>query len=301
MHALACHPGALRFATAGTDASLRLWALPRGSSDGAALIGLLQLPAPCAAICFDSSGGAIAAVGCRTPRFYIVAAASLERVLAADLADGACGGGAVRFSPNDRLLAIGDLGGRVHLRDATQGFAPIAVLEPSATTAAAGGPLSQTLGAAAPAVTSIDWAADSVRLRCGSAAGDARHWDATARRLVSPAAHGDAEWASCSVLGAWGSHGAVRVATPPCSVRALERSPEGDVIATAESDGGVRLFRWPATAAGAGHRRYGGHAAAVSGVAFSFDDRFVVSTAADGASPLVSLPSPAPHPSWAPR
>ena len=174
----------------------------------------------------------------------------------------------MRFSPSGALLAVGAIDGHVYLFDAAQGFLALGVLD-------GGGD-----GAHAAAVTALDWAAaPALRLRSGCAGGTVRVWDVAARKL-DDGGDSDGGWASASVTRAADAAG-VNV-EGGAEVLSADVSPEGDVVACGASDGGLRLFRYPARHAGAGHRLYGGHGAAVSGVGFSWDDRFVATIGADG-------------------
>ena len=81
-----------------------------------------------------------------------------------------------------------------------------------------------------------------------------RVWDVAARKL-DDGDDSDGGWASASVTRAADAAG-VSV-EGGAEVLSADVSPEGDVVACGASDG-LRLFRYPARHAGAGHRLYGG-------------------------------------------
>ena len=194
------------------------------------------------------------------------------------------GATALRFSPSGACLAVGAGDGRLYLLDPAQGYAPLGVLAmPGGIPAHRGG------------VTALDWACDGAHLRSGCDAGVHALWDAAARQPWHAAAAAEAAgfgasegmgWASASVPVAWGAEGVWPARAAAAHVRSLARSPEGDVLACGDAAGGLALFRAPARATGAGHRRYRGSCAAVEAVAFSWDDRFVLTVARDGCALL---------------
>lgn len=316
-HALAAHPTALKFVTVGGDGYLRLWSLPSAGGHGVgptcSLESMQALPQPGGCVCFDAAGERIAvgegvAAAGRRPRFYVTssqllllhtgavgapgAASGIEGGAAGGGAPGGVSGGvsggvhghgcsAIRFSPSGALLAIGTTDGSLHVFDASQGFVPLGALLAADGSAAHAAP-----------VSSIDWTDDSSGLRSGCEAGGLCLWHALARRPASHEELAGDTWATATVPSAWGAqavwspstldpprHLAGRQLAPP----QVDRSPEGDALVCGDARGHVRMFRYPAVSRiGAGHRRYGGHGAAVDAVAFSWDDRFVFTLGADG-------------------
>eukprot|EP00965_Chrysotila_dentata_P155044 5123045-Pleurochrysis_carterae.AAC.2 len=277
------------------------------------MVALQQLPAPCSCLAFNEEGEIIAAGAARAPRVYLFAADSLELIHACRLASrrheggggggvgggggggGGSGGGgsgfgavstsssaaesdapaALRFSPNSKLLAVCTLRGWVYLFDAVQRFALLGTLP------ADGAP-------PLPPLVSLDWHADSERVRVGAAAGGVHCFNACGRVAVPIDADRSSEtgdpaaWATSSVVGAIGSSGAVGLGMRTTAIGALARSPEGDIIAAGDCCGRMRLYRFPAYERAAGHRKYSAHGAPVGALAFSYDDRHVVSVARDG-------------------
>ena len=88
----------------------------------------------------------------------------------------------------------------------------------------------------------------------------------------------DTEWESWSspygwpVLGVWPKY------AQPSAVKAVARSHSQQLLATGGSGGQVNLFRYPCCVSGAEAHHLGGHASHISAVAFSADDRFLVSS-----------------------
>ena len=312
-HALAMHPRALRFASVGGDNYLRLWAI---QSPRAALLAMQPLPRPCSCVAFDADGtllvvGEAAADAGHRPRFHVLSSSRLQlehsvavRVSAAGANEGSMawrGICALRFAPNDRLLAVGTTDGLVHIFDASQRFAQLGSL-PSASggggEAGGGGEIGSAGLFHQGRIVALDWADDSIHLRSGCVGGRLCCWDAAARRLITDVtaqAELQPAWVSCTVPSAWGAHGTWPDTTLSAGgadgcmrrrggVPAVDRSPEGDAIVSGDVSGDVAMYRFPATSrVGAGHRRYAGHGCAVDALGFSWDDRFVVSIGADGA------------------
>ena len=285
-----------------------------GGGGGLQLAALQQLVLPCASVAFDPTGELVACGAARAPRVYVLRASDLTVVCRTSLhaeaeaeaaeaeagaaqgaaaADGG-GGGAVavggaaadkrrvrggalclRFSPSGAALAVGGGDGRLYLLDPAQGFAPLGVLALDDGEAAHPSP-----------VTSLDWADDSAHLRSGCDAGHHMVWNAAARQPATAAEAAKHGWVSATVPTAWGADGVWPPRAAAAFVRSLDRSPEGDAVACGDAAGGLSLFRYPARAAGAGHRRYRAQGAPVEAVAFSWDDRFVLSVGRDGCTLL---------------
>ena len=293
----------MRFASVGPDGFARLWGVPEAGGGGLRLLALQQLALPCAAVAVDPAGEVVVCGAAHAPRVYVLRATDLtlrsKRSLAAQAeaeaeaaergeagrTAGRVRGGAtaLRFSPSGACLAVGAGDGRLYLLDPAQRYAPLGVLAmPGGIPAHRGG------------VTALDWACDGAHLRSGCDAGVHALWDAAARQpwhaaAAEAAGFGASEgmgWASASVPVAWGAEGVWPARAAAAHVRSLARSPEGDVLACGDAAGGLALFRAPARATGAGHRRYRGSCAPVEAVAFSWDDRFVLTVARDGCALL---------------
>ena len=124
---------------------------------------------------------------------------------------------------------------------------------------------------------------------------------ARARCVRQAAAVRDVPWSSDSVGFAWatlalaptpdaaappGGHHAAHHAAPLLPPPAVHRSHDGHVLAAAHAHGGVALWRWPANRPGAACKRYLGHAAPPSSVAFTHDDSLLLTA---GGSDLTLL------------
>eukprot|EP00964_Phaeocystis_antarctica_P096972 scaffold63181_cov48-Phaeocystis_antarctica.AAC.1 len=125
---------------------------------------------------------------------------------------------------------------------------------------------------------------------------------ARARCVRQAAAVRDVPWSSDSVGFAWatlalaptpdadaappGGHHPAHHPAPLHLPPAVHRSHDGDVLAAAHARGGVALWRWPANRPGAACKRYLGHAAPPSSVAFTHDDSLLLTA---GGSDLTLL------------
>jgi WD40 repeat protein/Ca2+-binding EF-hand superfamily protein len=118
------------------------------------------------------------------------------------------------------------------------------------------------------AVRHVDWSVDSRALGSDGADYELLHWDASTGKQLTSATN-DVRWHTWTrvlgfpVMGLWppGSDGT--------DVNAASRDPKGELLATADDAGVVKLFAYPCVVEDAPHRRSVGHASHVMGVAFS--------------------------------
>lgn len=127
------------------------------------------------------------------------------------------------------------------------------------------------------AVRHLDWSEDSSVLSSDGADYELLYWDARTGRqnLDSQMDTGWATWTRVlgfPVMGIWppGSDGT--------DVNACDRSPDGELLVTADDGGAVKLFAYPAVVEDAAHRTHRGHSSHVSSVRFSPDGERVISS-----------------------
>ncbi|GLC69071.1 hypothetical protein PLESTF_000783800 [Pleodorina starrii] len=125
-------------------------------------------------------------------------------------------------------------------------------------------------------VRGIDWSTDGSVLQSDSADLELLVWNARTGKQI-PIPSRDTSFSTHTlrlgfpVLGIWpdGSDGT--------DVNSVCRSARGDVVATADDSGLVKLFNCPVVLEDAPHRAYRGHSSHVMGVRFSCDDSLLVS------------------------
>ncbi|WIA35025.1 hypothetical protein OEZ86_003516 [Tetradesmus obliquus] len=127
------------------------------------------------------------------------------------------------------------------------------------------------------AVRRLDWSADGSCIQSMDQAYELLYFDAASGRLLKISCR-DTAWASFSstlgfpVMGIW----------PPDSdgtdINSADRSPQGDLLLTADDSGKVKLFNCPCVVEDAPGRCYGGHSSHVTCVRWSADQSYAVST-----------------------
>jgi len=127
-------------------------------------------------------------------------------------------------------------------------------------------------------ITHFDFSKDSQYLQSNCGAYELLYFDAnTAAHEPKSSLLKDVDWASqTSVLG-W----AVQGIWPPCAdgtdINAIDLSKSGQILATADDFGKVKLMRYPCISKGNGAHEYRGHSSHVTNVRFSTNDSHVVS------------------------
>ena len=89
----------------------------------------------------------------------------------------------------------------------------------------------------------------------------------------------DEEWATQSCIYGWHVRGVWPEGADGTDINACGRSNEGtrELLVTSDDFGKVKLFRYPSIVPNADHKPYNGHSSHVTNVAFSSQDRWVVS------------------------
>eukprot|EP01062_Namystynia_karyoxenos_P056181 TRINITY_DN47146_c0_g1_i1.p1 TRINITY_DN47146_c0_g1~~TRINITY_DN47146_c0_g1_i1.p1 ORF type:complete len:969 (+),score=272.67 TRINITY_DN47146_c0_g1_i1:71-2908(+) len=276
--AAAAHPQRQLCATVGSDSVVRFW---RGAADEWALCAVAPLEGR-GCSCDWAPDGATLAVG--TEAHGSGADQGGAVVLRVDVAaDGTvrscktlgrlaetCGADAlaVRFDPSGKLLAVGGAQMRVDLYDATQlggGAARIGVTKGHAQ-----------------AVTRIDWAADGSCFQTDDRTPEHLYFLRDCSRVTKPIQMRNVTWATWTCAYGWHVQGIWDEHMDQDSLSAVALSPDGDICATADSEGNVSLFAFPVPMQWASHKKYRGHSRRVTGVAFVRAAPAAFSTAADG-------------------
>jgi WD40 repeat protein len=282
VRALAPHPHALLFASAGGDGTLRLWdAASRrpllgrtftGGENAAARARPPGAPRTAGALPLRSLSwhpdGTRLAVGTADGRLFLVTADSLDTV--ASRRDRAVALTALAFSPCGRYLAAGSAE---------------SVIDVYELDLAAGAELSRC-GVArghAAAVTACDWSCDSALLQSSGADGSLCFWEMpTVARCAAAADARNADWATHTCLAAWATQGVLpRPGGDSAPAVACDRAHARTCVAVGDAHGVVSLYQYPAHT-GATRRLFGGHAGRVAAVRFLADDTHLVTGADDG-------------------
>ena len=139
----------------------------------------------------------------------------------------------------------------------------------------------------------IDWSADSKKLQsqCGAHEllywklhkGDPgnEHWGPHQEK--SSSSMRDEEWATQSCTFGWHVRGVWPEGADGTDINALGRSTEGtrELVVSSDDFGQVKIFRYPCIVPNADNKPYNGHSSHVTNIAFSYQDRWVVSVGGD--------------------
>lgn len=249
---LDCHPFKARFITAGDDKTLRTYDmyLRRQVS--------VRNVASRARSCAYSPDGKYIAVGFYGGGFLVyeeetgaeVAAKKHRRSIISD----------VKFSPDGRWLAVASHDFFIDLYDASSNFKRAGVCK----------------GHSAP-VTHLDWSDDSKYLQSNSQDFELLFWEMPTCELIEfSAALKDVQWATWTCVAGWPVQGIWPKHSDGTDVNGCSRSKDGRVIATANEDGIVRMFRYPSDVGRGDHKTYVGHSFHVTKCCFSFNDEFLI-------------------------
>ncbi|CAL4066981.1 unnamed protein product [Meganyctiphanes norvegica] len=127
-------------------------------------------------------------------------------------------------------------------------------------------------------ITHLDWSSDNQFLRSNSGDYELLYWDATeCSQKTSVSDMCDTEWATHSCVLAFNSIGIWPEDVDGTDINTITRSWAGDLLATGDDFGKVRLFAAPAHNHHAPSEEYGGHSSHVTDVGFLSDDSFLIS------------------------
>jgi WD40 repeat protein len=103
---------------------------------------------------------------------------------------------------------------------------------------------------------------------------------------VSASSTKSIEWASMTCLFGWPVQG-IWPGLDYTDVNAVDRSRNGLLLATGDDFGQVKLFKYPCVKEQAGFNEFYGHSSHVTGVKFTANDTFVISTGGNDKTVMV--------------
>ncbi|XP_039593751.1 echinoderm microtubule-associated protein-like 6 isoform X2 [Polypterus senegalus] len=262
---LATHPSKDTFITASDDGTIRIWDL----SDKKLLNKVsLGNAAKCV---YYSPDGEMIAIGMKNGEFIILLVNSLKvwgkkRDRSAAVQD-------IRFSPDNKFLAVGSVENTVDFYDLSLG------------------PSLNRIGYCKDIpsfVIQMDFSADSKFIEVSTGAYKRQIHEVPTGKLVTEQSLIDkitwATWTSIlgdEVVGVWPRN------ADKADVNCACVSHAGLNVVTGDDFGLVKLFEFPCTEKFAKHKRYFGHSAHVTNIRFSYDDKFVISAGGDDCSVFV--------------
>uniref|UniRef100_A0A671R5K6 HELP domain-containing protein n=1 Tax=Sinocyclocheilus anshuiensis TaxID=1608454 RepID=A0A671R5K6_9TELE len=262
---LATHPSKDVFISASDDGTIRIWDLADKK-----LLNKVSLghPAKCTAY---SPNGEMVSIGMENGEFIVLLVNSLtvwgkKRDRSVAIQD-------IRFSSDNRLLAVGSVECAVDFYDLTLG------------------PSLNRIGYCKDIpgfVIQLDFSADSKYIEVSTGSYKRQVHEVPSGKIVTEQALIDritwATWTSVlgdEVLGIWPRN------AEKADVNCACVSHAGLNVVTGDDFGLVKLFDFPCSEKFAKHKRYFGHSAHVTNIRFSYDDKYVISVGGNDCSVFV--------------
>uniref|UniRef100_A0A8C1S5M0 EMAP like 6 n=1 Tax=Cyprinus carpio TaxID=7962 RepID=A0A8C1S5M0_CYPCA len=262
---LATHPSKDVFISASDDGTIRIWDLADKK-----LLNKVSLghPAKCTAY---SPNGEMVSIGMENGEFIVLLVNSLtvwgkKRDRSVAIQD-------IRFSSDNRLLAVGSVECAVDFYDLTLG------------------PSLNRIGYCKDIpgfVIQLDFSADSKYIEVSTGSYKRQVHEVPSGKIVTEQALIDritwATWTSVlgdEVLGIWPRN------ADKADVNCACVSHAGLNVVTGDDFGLVKLFDFPCSEKFAKHKRYFGHSAHVTNIRFSYDDKYVISVGGNDCSVFV--------------
>lgn len=251
---LAVHPNRQLIVTASDDGTVRLWNLNSHSLHALINIGR---PVRCAAFSHD---GKVIAVGLKDGTFFVINAETFEKIVSyshrkEELSD-------VRFSPNGKYLAVASHDNFVDIYN---------VLNQKRVGICKG---------ASSYITHIDWDEMGKLIQLNTGDREVLYFEAPRgkQQLISKEDASEITWDTWTCVLGDSCRGIWPPYTDVTDVNAANVSRDGDVIATGDDFGFVKLFKYPSPGKNAKCKQYVGHSAHVTNVRFTYDGSKLVST-----------------------
>lgn len=157
----------------------------------------------------------------------------------------------MRFSPDERWLALASADAVIYLYDSANGYSLVA----------------RSYGHTS-SIVHLDWSATSDVIRSNDQGHELRFWDAPSGQAITAAsACRDLPWASARVTLGYHCQGIFRSSADGTGVHAVDRSYDSSLLVTADDLGQLNLFRYPCvraeTCARSNRKSFAAHASAV--------------------------------------
>lgn len=127
------------------------------------------------------------------------------------------------------------------------------------------------------ALTHLDWSADSQFLVINSQANELLWLNISSKRVVSASSAKDIDWHTWTCIFGFPVQG-IWPGIDYTDVNTVDRSKNGNVLASGDDFGCVKLFRYPCVQPKAEYKDYYGHSSHVTKVKFSANDEYLFTT-----------------------
>lgn len=169
----------------------------------------------------------------------------------------------LKFSPNSELLAVGAHDSEIFTYSVTKGFKIQAKLRGHHST-----------------ITHFDFSVDGNVLQSNCTSYEILYFDTkTGKRNPSGAsANRNEKWATWTNILGWPVQGIWPECSDGSDINALDRHPQGNVIATGDDFSKVKLFKYPCPVERSSFVKVVGHSSHVTNVRFTADGTYLIST-----------------------
>ena len=263
------------YATCGDDGTVRLW--ERGDKS---MLAVADLGGPVRAAAFNPDCSALA-VGMGAPdaggvdndeqsgAFRVLDGRTLEVLFEGQ--DASAWVQCVRFSPDGKHLAVASHDGVVYVYATSDDGEYI---------------LKNQCSGHDGGVTHLDFTADGVFMQTCSTTGELKYWDVENgdERADGASLLRDSSWASWTCPFGWPVQGVWGHPAAPSRISAVDRAVSGNVVAAADLDGRLSLFRYPCVSPAAGAVSLRGHSTNITNVRWTRSDKGLVSVGGVGGS-----------------
>ncbi|RYH27855.1 hypothetical protein EON65_12920 [archaeon] len=245
---LAVHPSLNRYYTCGDDMTVRLWDAKHYCQMNAVTLG-----SKCRAIACHPDGSQVAVAlfdgkltiledDLSRMSFSITVASAWMQTLT--------------YSPDGNFLAVGSHDNTIYLLE-TKAYSCRAKCKGHHSY-----------------ITSLDFSEDSSHLQSTSGDYELLFWNTnTGKQIASPTDMRDVKWTTQNCALGWPVQGIWSPGSDGTDINAVDRSPNGQLLATGDDNRCVKLFRYPSCKQNAQHKVYKGHSEHVMNVRFSKDGK----------------------------
>lgn len=244
---LAIHPHKAEMITFGRDKMLAIWNMKTRRQ-----IKHSPLQGEGDALAFQNSAKHIA-IGYLNGQILVLDSTKFQTIASISAFNGkACQ--ILKYTPDDSKLAAGGANGQIILFNVLNRYKPLKKIR---------GHHSRILH--------FDFSQDGSALMSNSQDYEILFWDTSSGKQITSGAsnYKDEAWHSWSCKLGWPVQGI----WPPCAngtdINAVERAPDGTVVATADDFGQVKLFRYPCPQEKSNYQQYFGHSSHVTNISFS--------------------------------
>eukprot|EP00636_Phaeomonas_parva_P008104 CAMPEP_0118868616 /NCGR_PEP_ID=MMETSP1163-20130328/12066_1 /TAXON_ID=124430 /ORGANISM="Phaeomonas parva, Strain CCMP2877" /LENGTH=2540 /DNA_ID=CAMNT_0006803335 /DNA_START=188 /DNA_END=7810 /DNA_ORIENTATION=- len=251
---LATHPSMAYVATGGDDCTVRVW-----DAVGKRQFLCVETDAKVRALAYSPAGTNIhLAVALYTGVVVVYSEDLSEEIASTKLSDKWIQ--AMKYAPNGETLAVGAHDQSIYLLE-TNSYSRRAVCRGHSSY-----------------ISNLDWSADSKVLQSTCGAYELLFWNAEdAKQITSASDLRDTQWATWTLTLGWPVQHIWPEGADGTDVNAVDRLG-GELLATADDFGTLKLFRYPAAVKGAQYHEYGGHASHVTNVRFARDGGSIYTT-----------------------